>query len=117
MKDLDVASICSRYSCVDFSNLPGFPNQLPKDAYILSNGPKFNGEDLTLTLEHIENLKHLWTFLELKRKMSSSDCSLIRFKANVENGLKVLLSDLLSPLHIFGISFLKHGWRKWKKSK
>ena len=114
MKDSDVASICSRYSCIDFSNLPSFPNQLPKDAYILSNGPKFNGEDLTLTLEHIENFKTFVEIIELKRKMSSSDCSLIRFKANVGNGLKVFLSDLLSHLHIFGIYFLKHGWIKRK---
>jgi len=64
MKDSDVASICSRYSCVNFSNLPGFLNQLPKDPYILSNGPKFNGEDLTLPLEHIENFK---TFVEILR--------------------------------------------------
>jgi len=64
MKDLDVASIWSRYSCIEFSSLPGFPNQLPKDAYILSNGPKFNGKDLTFTLEHIENFK---TFVDIPR--------------------------------------------------
>jgi len=59
MKDSDVVSIFSRYSCINFSNLPGFPNQLPKDANILSSGPKFSGEDLTLTFEHIIFLKHL----------------------------------------------------------
>ena len=68
MKDSDVSSICSRYSCIDFSNLLGFPNQLPKDAYILSNGPKFNGEDLTLTLEHIENCKTYVDILRVKKE-------------------------------------------------
>lgn len=68
MKDSDVAFICSRYSCIDFSNLPGFHNQLPKDAYILSNGPKFNGEYLTLTLEHIENFKTFVDILRVKKE-------------------------------------------------
>lgn len=55
MKDLDVVSICSRYLFIDFSNLPSFPNQLLKYAYFFSNGPIFNGEDLTLTLKHVAN--------------------------------------------------------------
>ena len=64
MNDSDVVSIYSRYSCIKFSNLPSFTIQLQKDAYILSNGPKFNGEDLALTFEHIENFK---TFVEILR--------------------------------------------------
>ena len=68
MKDSTVASIFSRYSCIDFSNLPSFPNQLPKDAYILSNGPKFNGEYLALTLEHVANFKTFVESLRVKKE-------------------------------------------------
>ena len=53
MKDLDVSTIISRYACLDFSKTHGFPNPLPKDEYFLRNGPKFSGEDLSLTLKHI----------------------------------------------------------------
>lgn len=118
MKDLDIVSICSRYSCIDFSNLLGFPNQLPKDAYFLRNGPKFNGEDLNSTLEHVANFKTFIESLRVKKEdIFILDCSMIRFKGNVDNGSKVFLSYLLSHLQIFGISFLKYGWRKRKNSR
>ena len=68
MKESNVASIFSRYSCIDFSNLPSFPNQLLKDAYILSSVPKFNGEALTLTLEQIENFKIFVKILRVKKE-------------------------------------------------
>ena len=53
MKSSDAAIIVSRYACIDFSRIHGFQNNFPKDAYFLRNGPKFNGEDLSLTLKHI----------------------------------------------------------------
>jgi hypothetical protein len=55
MKKSDVDTIILRYERFDFSQIYGFPNILPKDTYYLSNGPKFNGEDLGLTLENISN--------------------------------------------------------------
>jgi hypothetical protein len=55
MKNSDAATIVSRYACFYFSEIYGFPNPLPKDEYFLINGPKFNGEDLSLTLKHILN--------------------------------------------------------------
>jgi hypothetical protein len=64
MKNSDVDTIISRYACFNFSQIYGFPNPLPKDTHYLRNGPKFNGEDLGLTLEHISNF---WDFTELLR--------------------------------------------------
>ena len=64
MRDLDTSTISSRYACLDFLKIYGFPNPFPKDAYFLRNGPKFNGEDLSLTLKHISNFHD---FIELLR--------------------------------------------------
>ena len=53
MRGLDAATISSRYACVDFSKKIGFLNIFPKNAYFLSIGSKFDGEDLNLNLEHV----------------------------------------------------------------
>ena len=53
MKSSDV--VISRYAFIDFSRIHGFPNHFPKDAYFLRNGPKFNGEDFSLTLTYISD--------------------------------------------------------------
>jgi hypothetical protein len=45
MRDSNVVIIISRYAYLDFSEIYGFPNPLPKDEYVLRNGPKFSGED------------------------------------------------------------------------
>ena len=41
MRTSDPTSIVSRYACLDFEKLPGFPNLLPLDEYLLRNGHKF----------------------------------------------------------------------------
>lgn len=64
MKKLYVATIVSRYAYFDFSQIHGFPNPLPKDEYVLRNGLKFSGDDLSLTLKHISNFLN---FIELIR--------------------------------------------------
>ena len=55
MKNSDAAILVTRYACVDFLETYGFPNPFPKDAYFLRNGPKFNGEYLSLTLKYISD--------------------------------------------------------------
>jgi hypothetical protein len=112
MKNSDAATIVSRYACLDFSQIYGFPNPLPKDEYFLRNGPKFSGDDLSLTLKHISNFRDFTEFLESSMKMFSLDCFMIHSKGSVRVGLKVFLLDLLELLQLFGLSFWKHGWRR-----
>ena len=64
MRNSNATIIVSRYACVYFSEIYGFPYPFPKDAYFLRNGPKFNGEDLSFTLKHISNFHD---FIELLR--------------------------------------------------
>ena len=71
MKDPEAALLCSRYACIDFSGIHGFPNYFPKDVYFLKNGPKYNGEDLSLTLNHISDFCE---FLELLRVKHEDVC-------------------------------------------
>jgi hypothetical protein len=52
----------------DFSQIYGFPNILPKETYYLINGPKFNREDLGLTLEHISNFRDFTELLRVKHE-------------------------------------------------
>ena len=77
MRNLDVVILVSRYVCIDVSKIYGFPNPFPKDAYILRNGPKFNGEDFSLTLKYILDfrdftellrVRHEYIFIILDRK-------------------------------------------------
>jgi hypothetical protein len=68
MKNSDVATIVSRYACLDFSQIHGFPNPLPKDEYFLRNGPKFSGDDLSLTLKHISNFCDFTELLRVKHE-------------------------------------------------
>jgi hypothetical protein len=68
MKNWDVSTFVSRYACLDFSQIYGFPNPLPKDGYSLMNGPKFNGEDLSLTLKHISYFRDLTELLRVKHE-------------------------------------------------
>jgi len=64
MKNSNVESIISRYACLDLSRFYGFLNTLPKDEYFLKNRPKFIGDDVSLTLEHISKF---CDFIELLR--------------------------------------------------
>ena len=68
MRTSDPVSIVSRYACLDFAELPSFPNLLPSDEYLLRNGPKFNGEDLSLTVKHISNLREFMELLRVKHE-------------------------------------------------
>ena len=68
MKDPDATILISRYACINFSGIHGFPNHFPKDAYFLRNGPKFNGEDLSLTLKHITDFCHFTELLRVKHE-------------------------------------------------
>lgn len=68
MKDPEATILNSRYACIDFSGIHGFPNHFPKDAYFLRNGPKFNGEDLSLTLKHISDFCHFAELLRVKHE-------------------------------------------------
>ena len=68
MKDPDATILISRYACIDFSGIHGFPNHFPKDAYFLRNGPKFNGEDLSLTLKHISDFCEFSQLLRVKHE-------------------------------------------------
>ena len=68
MKNSDATILISRYACINFSGIHGFPNHFPKDAYFLRNGPKFNGEDLSLTLKHISDFCDFTEFLRVKHE-------------------------------------------------
>jgi hypothetical protein len=68
MKNSDAATIVSRYACLEFSQIYGFPNPLPKDEYFLRNGQKFSGDDLSLTLKHISNFRDFTEFLRVKHE-------------------------------------------------
>ena len=68
MKTSDATFIVSRYACLDFAELLGFPNLLPTDQYLLRNGPKFNGEDLSLTVKHISNFHEFMELLRVKHE-------------------------------------------------
>ena len=68
MRTANPASIVSRYACLDFAELPGFLNHLPLDEYLLRNGPKFNGEDLRLAVNHISNFRDFAELLRVKHE-------------------------------------------------
>ena len=68
MRTSDPTSIVSRYACLDFAKLPGFLNLLPSDEYLLRNGPKFNGEDLSLAVKHISNFREFIELLSVKHE-------------------------------------------------
>jgi hypothetical protein len=83
MSNLEVDTIISRYACLDFSQIYGFPNPLPKDEYFLRNGPKFNGDDLSLTWKHLSffcdftklfRFKHEDVFLRLFHDLFQGKC-------------------------------------------
>ena len=68
MNNSDISTIVSRYACLYFTNLLGFPNPSHKDANFLINGPKFNGEDLSLNLKHISNFCDFNDVLKVKHE-------------------------------------------------
>ena len=68
MKNSNDATIVSKYACFDFSQIHGLPNPLPKDEYFLRNGPKFNGDDLSLTWKHLSNFCDFNELLRVKHE-------------------------------------------------
>ena len=68
MKKSDAAILISRYAYINFSGIHGFPNHFPKDTYFLRNGPKFNGDDLSLTLKHISDFCDFTELLRVKHE-------------------------------------------------
>ena len=95
MRTSDVASIFSRYPCLDFTELPGFLDLLPTNEYLLRNGPKFNGEDLSLTLKHIYNFREFIELLRVKHEDVFTTLFMIHYKERVKLGLNILrLSQL-----------------------
>ena len=86
----DPASIVSRYACLDFAELLGFPNLLPSDEYLLRNGPKFNGEYLSLAVKHIYNFHE---FTELPR-VKHEDVFIRLFYDSLQGKCKSWVEDL-----------------------
>ena len=68
MRTADVASIVSRYACLYFTELPGFLNLLPLNEFLLRNGPKFNGEYLSVDVKHISNFREFMELLRVKHE-------------------------------------------------
>ena len=69
MKNSDATILVSRHACIDFSKIYGFPNPFPKDAYFLRNGPKFNGEYLSLTLKYISDFRDFTELLRVRHEV------------------------------------------------
>jgi len=92
MKDLDATILISRYACIDFSRILGFPNHFPKDAYFLRNGPKFNEEDLSLTLKHITDFCEFSELLRVKHE----DVCIMLFYDSLQGKCKQWIESFLA---------------------
>jgi hypothetical protein len=68
MKNLEADTIISRYACLDFLQTYGFLNPLPKDEYFVRNGPKFNGDDMSLTWKHLSNVRDFTELFRVKHE-------------------------------------------------
>ena len=68
MKNSDASILVSRYACIDFSKIYGFPNPFPKDTFFLWNGTKFNGEYLSLTLKYISDFHDFTKLLRVRHE-------------------------------------------------
>jgi len=116
MRTADPASIVSRYACLDFAELPGFPNHLPSDEYLLSNGPKFNGEDLRLAVDHITNFRDFAELLRVKHE----DVFIRLFYDSLQGKCKSWVENLpvgsIRSLPSFWLIFLKR-WMGNTKSR
>ena len=66
VKTSDVTFIVSRYASLYFTEIPGFSNLLPSNEYLLRNGPKFNGEYLSLVVKHISKFCKFTELLRVK---------------------------------------------------
>ena len=107
MKDLEAAILSSRYACIDFSGIHGFPNHFPKDAYFLRNGPKFNGEDLSLTLKHISDF---CDFTELLRVKHEDVCIMLfydSFQGKCKQWIESFPTKSIKSFEDFWLMFLE----------
>ena len=107
MRISDPTSIVSRYACLDFPELLGFSNLLPSDEYLLRNGPKFNGEDVSLVVKHISNFHEFTELLRVKHQ----DVFIRLFYDSLQGKCKSWVEDLsvgsIRSLTDFWIVFLK----------
>ena len=87
-----VVIIISRYAFLDFSGIYVFPDHLPKDEYFLRNGPKFRGDDWSLTLEHISNF---CCFIDLIR-IKHEDVFIILFYDSFQGKCRSWAESLLA---------------------
>ena len=114
MRTSDPTSIVSRYACLDFAEHPGFPNRLPSDEYLLRNGPKFNGEDLSLAVKHISNFCQFTELLRVKHE----DVFIRLFYDSLQGKCKIWVKDLsigsIRSLTDFWIIFLNTWMEKTK---
>ena len=114
MRTSDPASIDSRYACLDFAELPGFLNLFPLDEYLLRNGPKFNGEHLSLAVKHISNFCEFTELLRVKHE----DVFIRLFYDSLQGKCKSWVEDLsigsIRSLSRFWLIFLKRWTGKTK---
>jgi hypothetical protein len=107
MKNLDVATIVSRYACLDFSQIYGFPNPLPKEGSCLRNGPKFNGEDLSLNLKHISNLCDFIELLRVRHEDVFLRLFYDSFQGKCRSWVEGLPAKSIGSFSIFWVIFLE----------
>ena len=107
MKNLEADTIISRYACLDFSQIYGFPNSLPKDEYFLRNGPKFNGDDLSLIWKNLSNFRDFTELLRVKYE----DVFLRLFHGSFQGKCKSWAEGLPTGSIRTITYFWKHGWR------
>ena len=92
---------------LDFSGIHGFPNHFPKDAYFLRNGPKFNGEDLSLTLKHISDF---CDFTELLRVKHEDVCIMLcydSFQGKCKQWIESFPAKSIKSFEDFWLMFLE----------
>ena len=107
MKDLEAAILSSRYACIDFSGIHGFPNHFPKDAYFLRNGPKFNGENLSLTLDHISDFCEFAQLLRIKHEDVCIRLFYDSFQGKCKQWVECLPAKSIKSLPDFWLLFLE----------
>jgi hypothetical protein len=111
MKNSDVATNVSKYACLYFSQIYGFPNPLPKDEYVLKNGPKFSGDDSSSTLKHLSNFCDFTELLRVKHEDVFLGLFHDSFQGNCKGWDKGFPAISIRTITTLGLSFWKHGSR------
>ena len=112
MRTSDPASIVSRYACLDFAELLGFLNLFPSDEYLLRNGPKFNGEDLSLAVKHISNCREFTELLKAKHEDLFIRLFYDSLQGKCKSWVEYLSVRSIRSLTVFWIIFLKTWMEK-----